>query len=131
MTLIAEGYIDISGNPEITPALTLSGVTYAAIAGYDLKIGGNPSNAYQGVWYVRDQIDFSGNPTLTGQIVCLNDEDVAFPNPGDTNLVPLSSGVMVISGNPIITFDGGAALANLAQSAWRECRGSNPATPCL
>ncbi len=131
LTLIAEGYIDISGNPEMTPALTVDGVTYAGIAGYDLKIGGNPSNAYQGVWYVRDQIDFSGNPDINGQIVCLNDEDVDFPNPGDTNLVPLSSGVMVLSGNPTITFDGGDVLSDLDQSAWRECRGSNPATPCL
>lgn len=131
LTLIAEGWIDISGNPEMTPDLTTGGVTYAAIAGSDLKIGGNPTNAYQGVWYVRDQLDFSGNPDMNGQIICLNEEDVKFPDSSGKNLVELQSGVMVVSGNPSITFDGGAALAYLDELAWRECRGSNPATPCL
>lgn len=130
LTLIAEGWIDISGSPEMTPALTTGGVTYAAIAGSDLKISGNPSNGYQGVWYVKDQLAFSGNPTINGQIVCLNEEDVKFPDSNGRNLVELQNGVMVISGNFTITFDGGDALSYLDQSAWRECRGSNPATPC-
>jgi len=131
LTLIAEGWIDISGNPEMTPDLTKGGVTYAAIAGSDLKIGGTPSNAYQGVWYVRDQFDFSGNPDLNGQIVCLDEEDVKFPDASGKNLVELQSGVMVVSGNVTITTDSGGSMSNASQSSWRECRGSNPDTPCL
>ncbi|MDA2925012.1 pilus assembly PilX N-terminal domain-containing protein [Acidobacteria bacterium AH-259-L09] len=130
LTLIAEGWINISGNPEMAPALTSGGSSYAMIAGQDLKIAGNPANAYKGIFYAGDQIGFSGNPELVGQVIAANEADVGFPNPGDTNPVPLSSGVMEISGNPTITYDETVAITNLNVDGWRECRGSDPWNPC-
>ena len=131
LTLIAEGWVDISGNPEMIPALTQGATDYSVIAGTDLKIGGNPANAYTGVFYARDQIDFSGNPTLDAQVIAADQSDLPFPNPAGINLVQLGAGgFMVISGNPTINFDGGAGLVSTSDVGWRECRGPNPAAPC-
>ncbi len=130
MTLIAEGWIDISGNPEIVPALTLADTSYAMIAGMDMKISGNPFNPYTGFFYAGHQIDFSGNPSLTGQVIAKDLDDTPFPA-GGTNLVERAGGVfMEISGNATITHDATGAIKGLNQDHWRECRGLDPTNPC-
>ncbi|MDA2925005.1 hypothetical protein MYX65_10220, partial [Acidobacteria bacterium AH-259-L09] len=129
LTLIAEGWVDISGNPEMEPALTLEGKGYAAIAGYDLKIGGNPVNAYKGVFYAGHQIGFSGNPEIVGQVIAASQDDKKFQ--GTNNLIKLDSdGFMEISGNATITYDRLGAIVKLKVGGWRECRGADPANPC-
>jgi len=131
LTLIAEGWIDISGNPEMIPALTLAGAAYSAIAGTDLKIGGNPVNGFRGAFYAKDQFDISGNPILAGQVIAGNQGDLPFPNPAGINLVELKAGgIMEISGNPTIVNSEVDAVLFSAQSGWRECRGSDPLNPC-
>jgi len=131
LTLIAEGWIDISGNPEMIPALTLAGAGYSAIAGTDLKIGGNPVNGFKGAFYAKDQFDISGNPILAGQVIAGNQGDLPFPNPAGINLVELKAGgIMEISGNPTIVNSEVDAVLFAAQSGWRECRGSDPLNPC-
>jgi len=131
LTLIAEGWVDIQGNPEMLSALTSGGKNYAVVAGYDLNIGGNPVNAYHGVFYAGHQIAFSGNPEIVGQVIGASQADLPFPNPGGTNLVLLDGdGFMIISGNATITYDEAGAIAQFSVGGWRECRGSDPANPC-
>jgi hypothetical protein len=130
LSLIAQGWVDISGNPSMQPDLTLGGKQYSVIAGKDLKISGNPSNPYQGLFYAGDQISLSGNPTVNGQVIVKNTADNPFPNPGGINLVQLQAGgYMDISGNATITYNGLGGLAAVNRIGWRECRGAN-ADPC-
>lgn len=130
LTLIAEGWVDLSGNPNLAPALSQNGTNYSVIAGTDLKIGGNPGVPYSGVLYARDQIDFSGNPALNAQVLAANEGDLPAPNPGGINLVQLKAGgFMEVSGNAIINYNGGG-LVTISMDGWRECRGLNPGDPC-
>lgn len=129
-SFVAEGWIDISGDPNIVPALIVNGTTYNVIAGTDLKIGGNPGVPYAGVMYARDQIDFSGNPALNAQVMAANESDLPFPNPAGINPVQRKAGgFMEISGNATINYNGGG-LVSISMDGWRECRGLNPADPC-
>jgi len=131
LTLIAEGWIEISASPEMIPSLTLAGAGYATISGTDLKINGNPVNGFKGAFYARDQFDISGNPDLAGQVIASNQADLPFPNPAGINLVELKAGgIMEISGNPTIVNSEIDAVLTSAQSGWRECRGSDPLNPC-
>jgi hypothetical protein len=132
-TFISQGWIDISGNPNMVPSLSVNGVNYSAIAGTDLKIAGNPLTlAYSGVMYARDQIGFSGNPSLSTQVISDNQGDLPFPNPGGTNLLPrLAGGFVEISGNPTINSGGAGGIVQVGINSWRECRGVNLADPCL
>ena len=71
LTIIAEGNIQISGNPDLRPepASVLQFVTDK-----DLSIHGNLGIplAFEGRILVREQIDFAGNPTLAGQVIVQN-----------------------------------------------------------
>ncbi|MDA2938799.1 pilus assembly PilX N-terminal domain-containing protein [Acidobacteria bacterium AH-259-A15] len=130
LTWIAEGYMDISGNPWFQADLTTGGVSYAVVTGHDYKLGGNPQ--ITGVAYARQQIGISGNPAMiiSGQIIALDDADTDYPNPGDENpVVRLSGGYMEISGNPTIDSDVTGVITKRVQRGWRECRGSG-ADPC-
>ena len=134
LTLIAEGWIEISGNPNIIPDLTMDNVTYSMVAGTDLKISGNPGTIFQGLHYAGHQIDFSGNPTLNGQVFGKNLDDTEYPPPpfpGGQNLIERQAGGFVeISGNPTINYDGSGGLVAVRAVAWRECRGPDPVNPC-
>ncbi len=131
LTLIAEGWIDISGNPDIIPSLTQGSVSYTLVAGTDLSISGSPNFPSPGLYFVGDQLKISGNPTMNGRVIAADSDDQPFPNPGGINLVVLSGGFMEISGSPIITFDedsGGLIIPTVA--SWRECRGADPTNLC-
>jgi hypothetical protein len=132
LTLIAEGWVDITGTPEIVPALTGS-PTYSVVAGTDLRVSGDSATVYWGLLYAGDQIDFAGDASVVGQVIAKNAGDLGFPaNPADpaqNNLVRLQDGTMAISGNARIRYDGGG-LGALAVTGWRECRGSDPDNPC-
>lgn len=125
-TLIAEGYINISGNPRLSPKYQ----NYSMMAGMDLRINGNPAagtNSSSGIHYARHQIEFNGNPNINGIVIGANIADTGSPNESGltsgVNLVPLQDGFTVMNGNPIITYDGsllgggGAAVVS-----WREVR---------
>ena len=133
LTLIAEGYVEISGNPTMIPEIGGS-PAYAVVAGTDLKVNGNPANPYTGVFYARDQIEFSGNPQIQGQVIAADQGDCGYPcdpnNPNDRNLVQWQQDDFIgVSGNPTITYDGGG-LGITGVTDWRECRGPDPVNPC-
>ena len=63
-SFVADGYIQVSGNPgNLSPDLTLDGVSYSMVAGYDLKLNGNAvTTNIEGVFFANHQVDISGNP---------------------------------------------------------------------
>lgn len=133
LTLVAEGWVDISGTPRLVPDLA-GAPSYSIVAGTDIRLAGNPGNAYQGVFYAGDQIEFVGNPLIQGQVVAANRGDLGYPSdasdPARDNLVRLQDGFMSISGNVTIRYDGGSGLSSSGPSGWRECRGPDPDDPC-
>ncbi|OFW35321.1 MAG: hypothetical protein A3F70_15655 [Acidobacteria bacterium RIFCSPLOWO2_12_FULL_67_14] len=111
VTLIAEKSIDISGSPDIAPETN----QLLFVAGGDLEISGgldstDPLSA-QGQILVHEQINFSGSPSLFGQIVVENAEDVE-------TLVHTNE----ISGSVAITYNGGLGSNLYTVTGWREVR---------
>ena len=97
ISIIAEGSIEVSGNPYLTPAHPDGALL---VADGDVSISGNPSggnDSYQGLIYAGAQCKLSGNPQLNGNVVCKDD-----PNPaGSVEYASMNE----ISGNAKITFD--------------------------
>ena len=113
LTIIAEGSIEISGNPDLTPdTLELMFVTDG-----DLKITGSVAMplTVEGAILVHEQLDISGDSTLSGQITV---EDAA----SNSSLVTESkmSGNTTFSSNGTLGGAGGALL--LTPNGWREVR---------
>jgi len=112
LTIIAEGSIDISGSPDLVPEDT-SG--YLFITNGDLEISGGLDTGdpvtTQGRILVHEQINFSGNASLAGQVIVENAEDVF-------DLVHENS----IGGNVDITYNGGLSSNVFTVSGWREIR---------
>lgn len=120
-TLIAEGDIEISGNPIMKnyagggDAVPEGVKNLLLLAGRDLKINGNlaQDQAFQGIMAAHEQISISGNPSLGGYIIAEDAENVS-------NTVVSNT----VSGNMELV--SGAALATPFQSdrprrlAWRE-----------
>ena len=96
-TIIAEGSIEISGNPVIaTAGAAESGIdNLLFVAGGDLKINGNANQSFEGVMAAHEQIDISGNPNLDGFIIAEGASDVH-------DYVDMNS----ISGDMQLTYDG-------------------------
>ncbi len=132
ITFIVDGWVNISGSPNMTGKLSLPWMgTIGIIAGTDIDMSGSQNNSgYGGLYYAHDQIDVSGTPSIVGQLIAANLADVPYPASGGSNLVPLdASGRMVLSGNPQVTWNGGG-MVSAALLSWRECRGTDPANPC-
>ena len=105
LTLIAEGSIEISGKPYIQPHTT--GLLF--VTDSDLKISGNPGLNYaEAQILVREQMQISGNPDITGQILVEN----------GTNLNTLVD-ENKISGNPNIIYNGVVGSSAFQVSSWR------------
>jgi hypothetical protein len=131
VTLLVDGWADISGSPTMKPYLTLDwfgGI--GIIAGTDIEMTGSNSGNYKGLYYAHDQISLAGTPTLNGQVIAANLADPPYPATGSNsvNKVPYS-GAMQIGGTVHITYDSGG-MAGLSQLSWRECRGADPDNPC-
>jgi hypothetical protein len=138
LTVLAKGYVDVSGSPKTTPDLLIPGlgvnpVGVSIMAGTDIQLSGSPSQTFLGLFYAWHQIDIVGTPTINGQVMAANAADTPYPvgAAAANNLVQLNAaGQMVLSGNATINFAGNGVQSVRAQ-AWRECRTSaNPADPC-
>jgi hypothetical protein len=109
ITIIAEGSIDISGNPDLAPHTP----ELLFVTNEDLSISGGidtPLSA-QGQMLVHEQCSISGNPEIAGQLIC---EDAA----AVSTLVTSNT----MSGNPTITYNGGLGTAVYNVKGWREIR---------
>ena len=122
VSLIADGFIDISGNPNFVPDLTVGGTVYSLVAGTDLGLSGNVgTSGAQGFHYAHHQVKFNGNSQIYGQVVVADDADI--PIYGSNNLAELDqNGYMDVSGNVTITYEGGGGFGAFLASGWREVR---------
>ncbi|MBT8064714.1 MAG: hypothetical protein KJN94_06820, partial [Gammaproteobacteria bacterium] len=79
-TIVAEGYIDVSGNAEYKPWGSKAGNNtgdHSAneilfLAGNDLRITGNPDQQFNGILAAHMEVQVAGNPFLQGSIVAEN-----------------------------------------------------------
>lgn len=138
LTFFVEGSFMATGNPSLTPAATIPGLgPVMVIAGTDIDLGATVSNTYTGLFYAQDQIDIAGTPTINGQLVAANHDDLPYPGPATNpnhNPVKLdSAGRMVLSGNPGVNYNGNG-MQSVVPLSWRECRGDwvgvAPGSPC-
>ncbi|MGE0039570.1 MAG: hypothetical protein AB7H88_14380 [Vicinamibacterales bacterium] len=108
MSIISEGSIDISGNPNLTPE-NAEGILF--VTDGDLEMGGNLTQPLivEGRILVHEQLSISGNPTLAGQIIVEDSPTVA-------TLVTSNT----ISGNPSVTYNGTLTALSYTVSGWRE-----------
>jgi type II secretory pathway pseudopilin PulG len=114
VTIIAEGHIDVSGNPTMQAADHAKNIQI--IAGTDISNSGNATSTWSsgGVIAAHEQIAISGNPEFVGLFLA---ENAAATD----NFVTSTS----ISGNPTITYNGApsppaAWNLPLIRVAWRE-----------
>jgi len=99
VTMIATGYIDVSGTPSLKPNPSGGGI--ALLSGEDLKMRGGAGNLYDvGLYAAHEQISLKGTPTIKGTVLAEDYED-------NCSLVSSTSEVDVdISGNTEITYNG-------------------------
>jgi PilX N-terminal len=132
LTILAEGFYQVTGNPRTTPKLSvpLRG-PISVIAGTAASLGGSLSNDVSGLYYAHDQLDVAGSVSINGQLVAANVADVPYPSGtgNSNNPVRLNGGHMELTGNPTITYNGNG-LSTAKMLAWRECRGADPDEPC-
>lgn len=109
ITIIAEGYIDISGSPDFRPYLPETFM----VTNKDLQITGSLTQpiTVEGQILVREQIFIHGNADLAGQIIV---QDAS----SSCSLVTANS----ISGNVTITYNGMVGSNNYSVLAWKEVR---------
>ena len=122
VSILADGYLEISGNPYFAnykdPNDPEGFQNLLFMTGTDLKINGNYNSdqKLQGILYAREQIDISGNPNIHGSIIA-----AGLANKGD-----MAKDGNHISGNPNITYDGLASpflqpgLADVTRLYWRQ-----------
>ena len=107
-TIIAEGNIEIVGNPELRPepASELQFVT-----NQDLRIEGDLGVplAFEGRILVREQVELAGNPALAGQVIV---QDV----PSVSTLVTSNS----VTGSVTLSYTGLVETVAYTVSGWRE-----------
>ena len=111
ITIIAEDSIDISGSPDVTADTA----ELLFVTDGDLEISGgidagDPLTA-EGQILVHEQIKFSGNPQLAGQVLVENATSVS-------TLVTYNE----ISGNVGITYNGGLGTGVFSVTGWRDVR---------
>lgn len=103
VSVLAEGYIEMSGSPCISPHP--SGGNIACMSGKDLKMRGSTSSALVGLFAAHEQVSLVGTPTVNGCVIAEDKEDTC-------SLVTSSSTVDVdIGGNANINYDGGLTTA--------------------
>ena len=109
ITIIAEGDIEITGNPDLRPDQP----ELMFVTNLDLRIAGTLAQpiAFEGQMLVREQLSISGHPSLAGQILVQN-------VPSVSNVVLTNS----ISGNPTITYNSIVGTNTFVVVGWREVR---------
>jgi Tfp pilus assembly protein PilX len=108
ITIIAEGDIVITGNPDLRPEPS-SEVQF--ITDQDLKISGDITipTVYEGRMLVREQIEFEGSADLAGQVIVQNVPSIS---PEVVN--------NVVRGNVQLTYNGLVETLAYTVSGWRE-----------
>jgi type II secretory pathway pseudopilin PulG len=99
ITIIATGYIDVTGSPSLEPSPDGGGI--ALMAGKDLRIRGASGNLYGvGLYAAHEQVSLRGTPSIQGVLLAQDAEDVC-------SLVSTTSDYDVqIGGMSNITYNG-------------------------
>jgi cytoskeletal protein CcmA (bactofilin family) len=110
LSIIAEGDIEVSGNPDLRPE-PASAILF--VTDMDLKLHGNIAVplTVEGKILVREQIDFAGNPQISGQVICQN-------VPSVSTLVTNNT----IAGSVSITYNGLVTTVAYSVAGWREAQ---------
>jgi cytoskeletal protein CcmA (bactofilin family) len=108
LTVIAEGDIEVTGNPDLRPE-PLSELQF--VTDQDLRIAGDIAIpvAFEGRIMVREQIDFAGSATLAGQVIVQN-------VPSVSTLVEDN----IVTGNVTLSYNGLIETVAYTVSGWRE-----------
>jgi hypothetical protein len=110
LSIIAEGNIEVTGNPDLRPEPSSS---ILFVTDMDLKLNGNIAVplTVEGKILVREQIDFAGNPQISGQVIC---QDI----PSVSTLVENNT----IAGSVSITYNGLVTTVAYSVAGWREAQ---------
>ncbi len=129
LTLIVDGYLEISGNPFYTsyanPDHPDAIQQLLFVAGGDLKINGNTGNLIHGVMGAHREVAISGNPSFEGSIVA-NNHNYQAPNPDNCQEEKNIIDDNYFSGNPHMVnnlesvFNPNTGPVSLNKFAWRE-----------
>jgi cytoskeletal protein CcmA (bactofilin family) len=108
ITLIAEGWIDVSGSPDLAPDTP----ELLFVTDSDLKIMGNVDAGVTaaGQMLVRGQADIRGNSELGGQLIIENQPVGSLLTSNE------------IAGNAVITYNGSLGTSLWSVRGWREDR---------
>jgi hypothetical protein len=110
LSIIAEGNIEVTGNPDLRPE-PASAILF--VTDMDLKLNGNVAVplTVEGKILVREQIDFDGNPQISGQVICQNVPSVS-PLVEDNR----------IGGSVSVTYNGLVTTVAYSVAGWREAQ---------
>ena len=109
MSIIAEGSIEVSGTPDLLPE---PNSLLMFVTNEDLDIQGDLTQSLnvEGRVLVREQIHFTGNATIVGQVIVQNEPHTA-GTPVDEN---------VVEGNFSLHYNGLIETIAYTVSGWRE-----------
>lgn len=102
ITIVTTGAIQMGGNPQFVnrrdPAHPIDVQNLMLVAGTDIMFNGNLGQSIDGIVYAREQVQISGQPTINGAVLALDE----FAN--DTNPPHDMVSFSEFSGNPIINY---------------------------
>lgn len=107
ISMFLEGYLDISGSPDLKPYLP----ELFIVTNKDLKINGNIDTHVEGRVLVREQLSISGSTEFYGQLLVQDASSTCTLVTNNT-----------ISGSVHIEYNGLVGASNFAVLAWREVR---------
>jgi hypothetical protein len=103
ITIIATGYINVTGSPSLMPNPAGGGI--GLMAGTDLRMRGAGGNVYgTGLYAAHEQVSMVGTPTVVGCVLAEDYEDVCTLV---TSASDIYGEVEALGGNTSITYNGG------------------------
>lgn len=128
MTILCTGSIEVAGNPNLVadlqglrtpelPPFVDVNILFAAVE--DLKINGdvgvgNGTIQFSGICYAGEQVYLSGNGSIQGQVLALNNRNVSGS--------PVDREDNEITGSFTLDFNGGKAVGKISLMSWRQIK---------
>lgn len=104
VTIIADGYIDVSGSPSISPNPSGGGI--GLLTGEDLKMRGAGGSVYGvGLYAAHEQVSLIGTPKIIGTVLAEDAIDTC-QKVSSVNNIDLFGTLIEIAGNTLLTYNG-------------------------
>ncbi|MBI5778263.1 MAG: hypothetical protein HZA49_02250 [Planctomycetes bacterium] len=104
VTMIATGYIDVSGSPSISPNPAGGGI--GLLTGEDLKMRGSGGSVYgTGLYAAHEQVSLVGTPKIIGTVLAEDAIDTC-QKVSSVNNIDLFGTITEIAGNTLLTYNG-------------------------